>query len=78
MLKFVYIQNFELILDILEHPKPSIFSLKQPGRLAVCYLEKLHWGGSGRSRISHGGGHGPIDGVWTFDVGTFRQKCMRK
>ena len=31
MLKFVYIQNFELILDILEHPKPSIAILKQAG-----------------------------------------------
>ena len=35
MLKFAYIQNFELILDILDHPKPSISSLKQP----ACYLE---------------------------------------
>ena len=40
MLKFVYIQNFELILDILDHTKPSIFSLKQAGKLAACYLEK--------------------------------------
>ena len=39
MLKFVYIQNFELILDILDHLRPSIFSLKQPGRIAACYLE---------------------------------------
>ena len=39
ILKFVYIQNFELILIILEHPKPSISSLKQPGRLAARYLE---------------------------------------
>ena len=40
MLKFVHIQNFELILDILDHLKPSIFCLKQSGRLAACYLEK--------------------------------------
>ena len=39
MLSFVYIHNFELILDILDHLKPSIFSLKQPVRLAACYLE---------------------------------------
>ena len=39
MLKFVYIQNFELILDILDHLKPSMFRLKQPGRQAACYLE---------------------------------------
>ena len=39
ILKFVYIQNFGIILNILEHPKPSISSLKQPGRLAACYLE---------------------------------------
>ena len=39
ILKFVYIQTFELILNILEHPKPSIASLKQPGRLVACYLE---------------------------------------
>ena len=38
--KFVCIQNFELILNILEHSKPSISSLKQPGRLAACLLEK--------------------------------------
>ena len=41
MLKFVYILNFELILDILEHSKPSMFSLKQPARLAACYLENV-------------------------------------
>ena len=35
--KFVCTQNFELIL---KHSKPSIFSLKQPGRLAACLLEK--------------------------------------
>ena len=40
ILKFENIQNFELILNILEHPKPSIFSLKQPGRLVACYLDK--------------------------------------
>ena len=39
ILKFVYIQNFEFIPNILEHPKPSISSLKQPGRLAACYLD---------------------------------------
>ena len=39
MLKFVYILNIELIFDILECSKPSIFSLKQPGRLAACYME---------------------------------------
>ena len=39
MLKFVYIQSFALIHDILDHLKPSIFSLKQPGSLATCYLE---------------------------------------
>ena len=38
-LKFENIQNFEFILNILEHPKPSIFSLKQPGRLAACNLD---------------------------------------
>ena len=38
--KFVCIQNFELILNILEHSKPSISSLKQPGRLAACLLGK--------------------------------------
>ena len=37
--KFVCIQNFELILNILEHLKPSISSLKQHGRLAACLLE---------------------------------------
>ena len=38
--KVACIQNFELILNIiLEHPKPSTSSLKQPGRLAGCYLE---------------------------------------
>ena len=41
MLQFVHFQNFELILDILEHAKPSIFSLKQPSRLAAYYLEKI-------------------------------------
>ena len=39
ILKFVYIQNFEFILNILEHPKPIISNLKQPGRQAACYLE---------------------------------------
>ena len=39
ILKFVYIQNFEFILNILEHPKPCTSSLKQPGRLAACYLD---------------------------------------
>ena len=39
ILNFVYIQNFELILNIHEHPRPSISSLKQPGKLAACYLE---------------------------------------
>ena len=39
MLKFVYILNFELMLDIIEHPKPSISGLKQPDRLAACYLK---------------------------------------
>ena len=39
MLKPVCIQNFELILDILEHLKPSISSFKPPGRLAACHLE---------------------------------------
>ena len=39
ILKFAFIQNFEFILNILEHLKPSISSLKQPGRLAACYLE---------------------------------------
>ena len=38
--EFVCIQNFELILNILEHSKPSISSLKQPDRLAACLLEK--------------------------------------
>ena len=38
ILKFVYIQNFRLILNILEHPKPSISSLKQTDRLAGCYF----------------------------------------
>ena len=33
MLKFVYIENFELILDIPEHPKPSMLSFKQPASL---------------------------------------------
>ena len=33
-------QNFELILNILEYTKPSISSLKQPGRLAACLLKK--------------------------------------
>ena len=37
--KVVNIQNFELILNNLEYPRPSISSLKQPGRLKVCYLE---------------------------------------
>ena len=40
MLKFAYIQNFELILDILDHLKTSI-RLKQPDRLTACYLEKI-------------------------------------
>ena len=40
ILKFVYIQNFEFILNILEYQKPSISSLKQPGRLTACYLDK--------------------------------------
>ena len=39
MLKFVNIQNFELILDLLHHLKPSIFSWKQPGRLEAFSLE---------------------------------------
>ena len=38
--KFVCIQNFEFTLNILEHSKPSISSLKQPDRLAACLLEK--------------------------------------
>ena len=38
--KFACIQNFKLILNILEDLKPSISSLKQPGRLAACLLEK--------------------------------------
>ena len=38
-LKFENIQNLEFILNILEHPKPSISSLKQPGRMAACYLD---------------------------------------
>ena len=38
--KFVCIQNFELILNILEHSKPSVSNLKQPGRLAASLLEK--------------------------------------
>ena len=38
--KFVCIQNFELVLNILEHSKPSISTLKQPGRQATCLLEK--------------------------------------
>ena len=33
--KFACIQNFELILNILEHSKPSISSLKQPGSLPI-------------------------------------------
>ena len=41
MLKFVYILNIELIFDILEHAKSIIFSLKQSGRLAACYLENI-------------------------------------
>ena len=40
LLKFEYIQNFELILDTLEHLKLRISSLKHPGRLPACYLEK--------------------------------------
>ena len=36
---YTYSKNFEFILNILEHPKPRISSLKQPGRLAACYLE---------------------------------------
>ena len=45
MLKSVCIQNFELILDILDHVKPRISSLKPPGRLAAYYLENtpLNW-----------------------------------
>ena len=39
MLKFEYIPNFELTFNILEHPKPSISSLKQPSKLTACYLE---------------------------------------
>ena len=33
--KIVCIQNFKLILNILEHVKPSISSLKQPGSLPI-------------------------------------------
>ena len=40
--KFVCIQNFKLILNILEHLKPSISSLKQPGRQAgFLPIEKI-------------------------------------
>ena len=39
MLKAVCVENFELILDILDRLKPSISSFKPPGRLAACYLE---------------------------------------
>ena len=42
--KLVCIQNFKLILNILEHLKPSISSLKQSGRLAACLLEKTSLG----------------------------------
>ena len=41
--KFVYIQNSELILDILEHSKPSISSLKLPGSL--LFGKEIHCGG---------------------------------
>ena len=40
ILKLGFMLKFELIFDILEHPKPGIFSLKQPGSLAACYLRK--------------------------------------
>ena len=41
-------QNFELILNILEHPKPSISSLKQPGILLfgnnsnICFMHMFY------------------------------------
>ena len=40
MIKSSCIQNFELIIDILEHLKPGVSNLKQPGMLAACYFQK--------------------------------------
>ena len=35
MLKFIYIQNFEFILHILEHPKRSIFQFETAWQPAI-------------------------------------------
>ena len=46
ILKFIWIQNFELILDMLDilptetFLKPSVSSLKQPGMLAASLWKK--------------------------------------
>ena len=40
ILKSVHIKNFELILNLFEHLKPSIFSLKQPGYLEITPLNE--------------------------------------
>ena len=38
--QFENIKKFSLILNILEHPKNTIFSLKKHGKLVDCYLDK--------------------------------------
>ena len=42
MLKFVYIQNFELILNILDHLESIISSLKPPGGWQPAIWKILH------------------------------------